>query len=434
MSEITQAKSDRASVFSWCLYDWGNSAFATVIITFIFSVYFGRGIVGDETLGAAQWGMAIATSGLLIALISPFLGAVADHYGARKPWVLLFTLLCAVPTALLYFGLPHDSAGGGVTNMLLVMVLIVLANTAFEIALVFNNAMLPHLTHPEKLGRVSGWAWGMGYAGGLVCLVLSLVLLVGLGDRPPLLGLSQEDSQNIRAVGPLVAIWIVIFTIPMMMYTRDVPRSALSLGQAMGKGLVQLKDTFKHLRRQGNLTRFLISSAIYRDGLNTLFAMGGLYAAGTFGMSFQEILIFAIGLNIFSGIGAAGFAYMDDLRGSKQTVILSLSGLLVSGIAILLVQDKTLFMALAMGMGLFIGPVQSASRTMAARLSPPEQVGQTFGIYALTGRVASFFGPAVFAWAVLEFSSQRAGMATILLFWLAGLVLLSTVKEQEPVE
>lgn len=432
MTEITHQKSDRASVFSWCLYDWGNSAFATVIITFIFSVYFGRGIVGDETLGTAQWGMAIAASGLIIAVISPFLGAVADHYGARKPWVLLFTLLCAVPTALLYFGVPHDSPGGGVSNMILVMVLIVLANTAFEIALVFNNAMLPNLSRPEMLGRISGWAWGMGYAGGLVCLVLSLIFLVGMGDHPPLLGLPQVNSENIRAVGPLVAIWIVIFTIPMMLFTRDVPRSTMSLGRAMGQGLVQLKDTFTHLRRQGNMMRFLLASAIYRDGLNTLFAMGGLYAAGTFGMSFQEILIFAIGLNIFSGIGAAGFAYMDDLRGSKQTVVLSLVGLLFSGIAILLVQDKTLFMALAMGMGLFIGPVQSASRTMAARLSPPEQIGQTFGIYALTGRVASFFGPAVFAWAVLEFSSQRAGMATILLFWLAGLVLLLSVKEQEP--
>lgn len=433
MAAPIQPKSDRASVLSWCLYDWGNSAFATVIITFIFSVYFGRGIVGDETLGAAQWGMAIAASGLIIAVISPFLGAVADHYGARKPWVLLFTLLCAVPTALLYFGVPHDAPGGGAANMIFVMVLVVLANTAFEIALVFNNAMLPHLARPEMLGRISGWAWGLGYAGGLVCLVLSLVCLIGVGDHAPLLGLPQGEAQNIRAVGPLVAIWVVLFTIPMMMFTRDVPRTTLSLGQAMGQGLVQLKDMFLHLRQRANMMRFLLASAIYRDGLNTLFAMGGLYAAGTFGMSFQEILLFAIGLNIFSGIGAAGFAYMDDLRGSKQTVILSLVGLLLSGVAILLVQDKGLFMALAMGMGLFIGPVQSASRTLAARLSPPDQIGQTFGIYALTGRVASFFGPALFAWAVLEFGNQRAGMATILLFWAAGLVLLSTVKEQEPV-
>ncbi len=424
---------DFRSIFSWCLYDWGNSAFATVIITFIFSVYFGRSIVGDETQGSAQWGMAIAASGFIIAVLSPFLGAVADHYGARKPWILWLTFLCAVATALLYFGIPHDSPGGGATNILLVLFLVVVANTAFEIALVFNNAMLPNLTRPEMLGRVSGWAWGMGYAGGLVCLVLSLVFLVGVGGHAPLLPLPQQHAENIRAVGPLVALWLVIFTVPMMLYTQDTPKASLRLSQVLGRGLSQMKETISTMRRRGNLVRFLLASAIYRDGLNTLFAMGGLYAAGTFGMSFQEILIFAIGLNVTSGIGAAGFAYMDDIRGSKQTVILSLVGLLLSGAAILLVQDKTVFMALAMGMGLFIGPVQSASRTMAVRLSPPDQIGQTFGIYALTGRVTSFFGPAIFAWAVWAFGDQRVGMATILLFWLVGMMLLSTVKEQERV-
>lgn len=418
---------DRRSILSWCLYDWGNSAFATVIITFIFSVYFGRAMVGDETAGAAQWGIAMAVSGGLIALLSPFLGAVADYYGARKPWILLFTLLCAAATALLYFGMPQGSAA----NILLILGLVVFANTAFEIALVFNNAVLPHLAPPFLLGRVSGWAWGLGYAGGLVCLILALVLLVGLGDSGPLLPLPQGHSENIRAVGPLVALWMVIFTVPMMVYTPDVPRSAMTLGQTLGRGMRQLRDTARTLRGQGDLLRFLIASAIYRDGLNTLFAMGGLYAAGMFGMNFQEILIFAIGLNVTSGLGAAGFAYMDDLRGSKQTVLLSLTGLLVTGLAILLVQDKVLFIGLAMVMGLFIGPVQSASRTMAARLSDPGQVGQTFGIYSLSGRVVSFFGPAAFAWAVVAFESQLAGMVTILLFWLAGMMLLFTVQEPQ---
>lgn len=420
-------KQRNRSIFAWCLYDWGNSAFATVIITFVFSVYFGRGMIGDENAGAAQWSMAIAVSGAIIAVLSPVLGAVADHYGSRKPWVLFFTLLCAGSTALLYFGMPQAGSG----NILFVLAMIVLANTAFEIALVFNNAMLPHLAPPEKLGRISGWAWGMGYAGGLVCLVLALFFLVGLGDVAPLLPLPQADSENIRAVGPLVALWMIVFMIPMLLLTPDVPRSALSLPQTVRRGLGQLRETARTIRQQGNLARFLLASAIYRDGLNTLFAVGGLYAAGTFGMNFQEILLFAIGLNVASGIGAAGFAYMDDLRGSKQTVLLSLVGLLVSGVAILLVQDKVLFTSLALIMGLFIGPVQSASRTMAARLAPPDQIGQTFGIYSLTGRVVSFFGPAAYAWAVMAFASQRAGMATILLFWLAGMVLLCTVREQK---
>lgn len=420
-------RAERKSVFSWCLYDWGSSAFATVIITFVFSVYFGRGMVGDETTAAAHWGLAIAVSGLLIAVLSPFMGAVADHYGARKPWMLGFTLLCAAATGLLYFGMP----GAGPGNILFILAMVVLANAAFEIAIVFNNAMLPHLAPACHMGRVSGWAWGMGYAGGLVCLVLALFGLVGLGDMAPLIPLPQDHSEHIRAVGPLVALWMLIFTIPMMLYTRDVPRSAVRLGSVLRDGVGQTWRGIVALKGQKNLLRFLIASALYRDGLNTLFAMGGLYAAGTFGMSFQDILIFAIGLNVTAGIGAALFAYMDDLKGSKQTVLLSLAGLMAAGVAVLLVQDKNIFIMLALVLGLFIGPVQSASRTLAARIAPDGCVGQTYGMYALTGRVVAFVGPAVYAAAVMIFETQRAGMASILLFWLVGMVILMGVREKE---
>ncbi len=424
---MVMTRQDRRSILSWCLYDWGNSAFATVIITFVFSVYFARVMVGDETAGAAQWSAAIAVSGAIIAVLSPFLGAIADYYGSRKPWIWFFTLIFAAATAFLYLGEPQ----AGPHNILFVLALLVLANTAFEVALVFNNAMLPQIAPRDYIGRVSGWAWGMGYAGGLVCLILSLVCLVGIGDRPPLVSLPTGASENIRAVGPLVAVWVMIFTLPMMFYTKDMPRTSLPMAKAVGLGIRQLGDTLLTIRHHGNMVRFLISSAIYRDGLNTLFAVGGLYAAGTFGMSFQEILFFAIGLNITAGLGAAGFAGMDDLKGSRQTVILSLCGLLFSGLAVLMVQDKILFIGLAMVMGLFIGPVQSASRTMAVRLSHPDHVGQTFGLYSLTGRVVSFFGPAAYALATYVFDSQRAGMAMILLFWLVGLVILWTVREQE---
>lgn len=417
----------RRSILSWCIYDWGNSAFATVIITFVYSVYFARGMVGDETHGAAQWSAAIAVSGAIIAVLSPFLGAIADHYGARKPWVLGFTVLFSMLTALLYFGVPQAGPG----NILFVLALIVLANTAFEIALVFNNAMLPQIAPKNYLGRVSGWSWGLGYAGGLVCLLVSLLGLVGLGGMDPLISLPHGASENIRAVGPLVALWVLVFTIPMMLYTEDLPRTTLPMFQVIKQGVRQLGQSLRTIRTQANLLRFLIASAIYRDGLNTLFAVGGLYAAGTFGMSFQEILLFAIGLNVTAGLGSAGFAGMDDLKGSRQTVIMSLCGLLLSGLAVLMVQDKALFVVLAMIMGLFIGPVQSASRTMAARLSRPEQIGQTFGLYSLTGRVVAFFGPAAYATATYLFDTQRAGMAVILLFWLIGLVILWTVKEQE---
>lgn len=419
--------SDKRSVVSWCFYDWGLSAFASVIITFVYSVYFGRGVIGDEVSGAAQWSFAIAISGLIIAVLSPLLGAVADYFGACKPWIVLFTLINAAATALLYFGMPHGSAA----NVFFILSMLVLANVAHEMAQVFNNALMPHLAPPEKMGRISGWAWGMGYAGGMTCLVLSLVLLVGLGKMAPLLSLPKDQSENIRAVGPLVALWMTVFMLPLLVFTRDVPRSALSLTQSVSHGLGRLAETLKTIGRHGNILRFLVASALYRDGLNTLFAMGGIYAAGTFGMSFQDILIFAIGLNVAAAIGSWAFAFMDDLKGSKTTIMISLAGLLLSGAAVLAAPDKTVFTALAMVMGIFIGPVQAASRTMAARISAPEHIGQTFGLYALTGRVVSFFGPAAYGVAVLVFETQRAGMATILLFWLAGMVILWGVRENK---
>lgn len=424
---MSDSDSRKRSIFAWCLYDWGNSAFGTVVITFVFSVYFARGVVGDETVGAAWWGYAIALSGFVIALLSPALGAVADHYGARKPGLLFFSVLCVVPTMLLYFAVPQ----AGTAAIVAVLALVVIANTGFEISLVYANAMLPHIAPAAMIGRISGWAWGLGYAGGLACLALALVGLIGLGDMAPLIPLPEDASQNVRAVAPLTALWYLLFTLPLLFWTHDVERSGLSLRAAAGEGLRQLRAALGMAGRYRNLTLYLLGSALYRDGLNTLFAMGGLYSAGMFGMDFQDILIFAIGLNVTAGIGAALFAFGDDYVGSKPVVIVSLLGLLLTGGAILLIDDKAHFIMLALVLGIFIGPAQAASRTLVARLSPPDIVAQSYGIYSLTGKTVSFFGPLAFAAATQAFGTQQAGMVTILLFWLAGLAFLLFVRENE---
>ncbi len=416
---------NKKSIFAWCLFDWGNSAFATVIVTFIFSVYFARGIVGDEVAGSAQWGYALALSGILIALLSPPLGAIADDYGARKKFLIFFSLLCVIPTALLWFAVPDPAFG----NVLMVLTLVVIANVGFEIALVFANAMLPHIAPPRMIGRISGWAWGLGYMGGLFCLVLSLVCLVGLGEMKPLIPLPQGQSEHIRATGPLVALWFSIFLLPLLLFTDDVGRTGMGMGAAARKGVSDLIHTLKNIRRYKNLATFLAASMIYRDGLNTLFAVGGLYAAGTLGMTFEQILIFAIGLNVTAGMGAMGFAWLDDGIGSRRTIMIALAGLIVTGIGVIMVADVKVFIGLALVLGLFLGPVQSASRTLAARLAPPDMINQTYGFYGLTGKCISFLGPLLFAIATQAFDSQRAGIATIIGFWLVGMVLLAKVKE-----
>lgn len=420
----------KKSIFSWCLFDAGNSAFGTVIITFVFSVFFARSVAGDEITGTALWGYAMAASGLLIAVLSPALGAVADHYGARKPGLLFFSLLCAVPTALLYYAVPDAPQA----TIMLVLGLLVIANAGFEISLVYANAMLPHIVPSSLIGRVSGWAWGLGYVGGLACLALALFGLVGLGDALPLLPVSTDQAQNIRLTAPLVALWYIVLTIPLLVWTPDAARTGLSLRDAAARGMAQWRGVATLARTHKNLALYIGGSALYRDGLNTLFAMGGIYAATRYGMEFQDILIFAIGLNVTAGIGAGLFAFGDDRFGSRRVVICSLLGLITTGAVILALTDKTHFIMAALVLGIFIGPAQAASRTLVARLTPPGLVAQSYGFYNLTGKAVSFVGPLCFAAATQFFGTQQAGMVTIILFWLAGLVFLLFVSENETYE
>jgi UMF1 family MFS transporter len=407
-------------IAAWCLFDWANSAFNTVIGTFVFSVYFARGIWGEETEGSAVWGYAVGLSGLGVALLAPVLGAIADRAGRRKPWLAAFTVLTALPTALLWWAYPDRAYAA------YALVLVVLASIAFELAGVFYNAMLPAIAPRGMLGRISGWGWGLGYAGGLASLALCLALFVQPAE-PWLVG--REEAANIRAVAPLAAVWFVLFSLPLFLLTPDEPASGIGTAQAVRQGLQSLRRTLARLPAYGNILRFLLASALWRDGLATLFAVGGLYAAGTFGMSFEEILLFAIGLNVTAGLGAAGFAWLDDGIGSRRTVLIALCGLIVFGVALLLVEAIGTFIALALMLGIFVGPAQAASRTLMARLAPPEMETEMFGLYALAGKAVSFIGPTAFALATQLSGSQRGGMAMIIALFVLGGALLLFVRE-----
>ncbi len=414
------------SLSSWCFYDWANSAFNTVIITFVYSVFFARGVVGDETSGSAYWSYAVSLSGFAVAVCGPVLGAVADNYGARKRWVAVLTMLVIV-CCLLLFLVPPGAEGRGI---ILALALVAVANTAFELAIIFYNAMLPDVAPRGMIGRVSGWAWGIGYFGGLACLAATLFLLVGFGGMDPVLPVPESDSVNIRLSTVLVALWFGLFSVPLFVCTQDVPKSGLGISQSIRLGIEGLKHTLLSIRRYRNLATFLVASALYRDGLNTLFVVGGLFAAGVYGMDFQEILIFAVAMNVSAGIGALGFAFLDDRAGSKNTIIAALAGLVISGILVLMTTEKMMFMMLAVVLGIFVGPAQAASRSFAGRLAPAGMVAQTYGLYAFTGKSIAFLGPLMYGLATQAFNSQLAGLSTILLFWISGLLLLTRVKEE----
>ena len=422
-AHTTAPPATRTGVFSWALFDFANSGFTTVVSTFVFAAYFTQAIAPDAETGTALWGTATGIAGLLIALTSPVTGAIADHTGRRKPWLAGFTLLCVVATAVLWFAAPGEQ------SIPLALTAVVFGTVGFEVGLVFYNAMLPSLSPPGRLGRISGLAWGLGYAGGLVCLVAALVGFIQ-ADPPPF-GLNTDDAEQVRATMVLTAGWIVLFAWPLFVFTPDAAPTGLSMGEAVKQGFAALSATLRQARRHANSFRFLIARMIYIDGVNTMFAFGGVYAAGTFGMSLEDIIVFGIALNVTAGGGAAVFGFIDDRLGSKQTLTISLIALIVTSVAVLLAQTVTQFWIAALIMSIFFGPVQAASRTFMARLAPADMRGEMFGLYAVSGKITSFAGPFAVGWVTALVGSQRIGMATILIFLIAGLVLLRGVREPQ---
>jgi UMF1 family MFS transporter len=421
----TRARVGRASsraLVAWSLFDWANSGFPTVITTFVFAGYFMHFVAPSGAAGFSDWGIAIAASGLVIALTSPLLGAIGDRVGRVKPWLFGASVVCAGASALLWYTRPTPD------DALWALAFVALANLGFEVGIVFYNALLPTLVPRSRLGRLSGWAWGLGYGGGLACLAIVLLVFVE-AERPPL-GLDPAEAEQFRIAGPFVAAWFAVFALPLFLFTPDRPATGAPLGLATREGVGVLLRTLRHvLKEYRNIGRFLLARIFYIDGLNTMFMFGGVYAAGTFGMGVAELIYFGIALNIAAGLGAAGFGWVDDKIGAKRTILLALAGLIILGIPLLLVQSKTLFWIVAVPLGLFMGPAQAASRSLMARLSPSKMTGEMFGLFALSGKVTAFLGPSLVAAVTAATESQRAGMATVVVLIAVGGVILLRVRE-----
>jgi len=408
------------AVVGWCLFDWANSAFPTVINTFVFATYFTSSVASDPVSGTSAWGYANTIAGVLIALLSPPLGAIADRGGGSKPMLALFVPLTGLFAASLWFVEPDPGW------VLPGLALYVAGTISFELGTVFYNSMLPRIADPSRIGRISGWGWGVGYIGGLACLVLCLMVLIQPDPAP--FGLDRTALEHVRATSLVVGAWTVVFAIPLFLYVPGQDGAREPWGQAIRNGMGAILRLLPELRRRPDIARFLLARLFYTDGLNTLFAFGAIYAAGTFGMATDEIILLGIVLNVTAGAGAAGFAFLDDRLGPKPVVLVALAGLALIGAGLLVAPDKTWFWILAAPLGLFFGPAQAASRTLMAKLAPPDQQSEFFGLFALSGRITSFMGPAVLATVTAWSGSQRAGMSTILVFLALGAAILLTVR------
>ena len=413
----------RWAVPAWCLFDWANSPFPTVVITFVFAYYFQDAVVGDPVRATALWGYALAASAFVVAILGPIFGSAADAGARRKPWLLGCSAVMVVSCALLWYATPD------IGSMWLLLGLVAIGNIGFELGMVFYNAMLPGLAGNARMGRLSGWAWGLGYAGGLVCLVLVLYGFIE-AETPPF-GLDVQQAEHVRAVAVVVALWMVVFGWPLFAFTPDLNGSRLPLGESLKVGIATLWRTLRSIKEYRMIARFLLARMVFIDGLNTLFAFGGLYAAGSFGMDLSEVLQFAVALNVAAGLGAFAFAWIDDWIGSKRTLIICLISLVVVGTAILLVEDKTWFWILGLMIGIFMGPTQAASRSMMGRLAPDGMHTEMFGLFALSGKATAFIGPWLVGLVATMADSQRVGMATIIVFFAVGLLILLSVREAD---
>jgi UMF1 family MFS transporter len=411
----------RREIFSWASYDFANSPFTTLVVTFVYASYFTQAIAPDTVTGTALWSRGVTVTALVVAFLSPLLGAVADRGGFRKLFLMLATGVCIAGTIVLYTVLPGQTTRA--------LIWFVTANIAFEMGMVFYNAFLPDIAPREIIGRVSGWGWALGYAGGLVALVVALMTLIQ--PETPWFGFSTENGENVRATNLLVAGWFAVFSLPIFLWVREDKSRVTTSGSILDASFKQFGTTFKEIREYKQIFRFLVARLVYNDGLVTIFAFGGIYAAGTFGFTLQEILIFGIVLNVAAGLGAFGLGFLDDRLGGKRTIQISLWGLSIAALIAVLAPNKWMFWVAGIMVGIFAGPTQSASRSLMGRFVPPDKENEFFGFFAFSGKATAFMGPLFLGLLTELFDTQRAGVSIVLVLFVAGYLLLRTVDERE---
>lgn len=411
-------------VLAWGLWDWGSASFNAVVTTFVFTVYLttAEGF-GGETVVSAQLGWALAGAGLLIALLAPVTGQRSDSSGRRKFWLGVNTYIVVAITAALFFVQPEQN------YLWLGLLLVAAGNVFFEFAGVNYNAMLAQISTPKTLGRVSGFGWGMGYIGGIV-----LLLVVYFGFISPdvgLFGVTGDDGMDVRVSMLIAAAWFGIFALPVLLAVPEYTgvgarREKVGFFASYGR----LAGDIRHLWRDSRTTvYFLFASAVFRDGLAGVFTFGGVLAAGSFGFSPGEVIIFAIVANVVAGISTITVGLLDDKVGPKPVIIVALIGIVIAGFAVFFLHDggQTVFWIFGLALCLFVGPAQSASRSYLARVIPAGREGEVFGLYATTGRAVSFLAPTAFAICVTIGGAQYWGILGIIIVVLIGLALLIPV-------
>ena len=404
-------------ILNFALYDFANSAFTTIIITFIFSTYFAKQIAPNPVLGQSYWGWAIGTTGILVAIIGPILGSYADKKNFTEFFIKLFTIICISLTTLLWFSKPSEK------YLLFTLIIVALANFFYELSLIFYNSILKRISKTSDLGKSSGFSFALGYIGGILILIICIKIFIDNDVLP--FGLSKENSENIRATSIVVAVWYLIFSIPFLFSLKKKINNKIELSS---DNIKKIKDLIWN-NGLSNLGKFLIARMLYADGLNAIIVMGGIFAVGVFNLEIKDLLILSILMNVTAFIGAIVGGYANDKFSSKSVIIFSLLGLIISSSIILFVKSQLFFLIFAAINGFFIGPIQSASRVFITKSIDENNQASGFGLFALSGKLTSFIGPLLVSTITYISSSQRIGFSSAIILLLIGLLILLKVKK-----
>ncbi len=449
MGEVSHKK----KIWGWMFFDWASQPYNTLVLTFIFGPYFAQ-IVSNDLMaggmaeGAARaqaqsyWGWGLTVVGVIIALMAPVIGAIADNSGKRMPWIWFFSGMYVVGALGLWWATPPSF------NIILILVSFSIGMIGMEFATVFTNAILPDLGKKEELGRISGSGWAFGYWGGVLLLALMLVLFaesekgVTLIGIEPIFGLDPEMREGTRSVGPLTALWYAVFMIPFFMWVKEKPRPVATGRIGVSLAVKELVITIKKLPATTSLFAYLASSMFYRDALNGMFTFGGIYAFGVLGWSVVDVGVFGILAAITGAIFAWAGGLMDQRKGPKPVIVTGIFVLLVVCIAVVMISRESVF-GIPVGadsslpdiafyicgclIGAAGGALQSSSRTMLVRQANPARMTEAFGLYALSGKATSFLAPFAIAVTTSITGSQRLGVTPLIALFAIGLILMFLV-------
>jgi len=398
--------SSKLKIFVWTLFDFANTSYSIIIVTFLYAVYFKQTVSEGKPIGDLYWSLGTSIAMLITAIISPVLGAIADYSAGKKRFLLFFTLQCIIATALLIFVEKGNVLSG--------LILFIIANVGFEAGLVFYDAFLPEITIPKNYGRVSGYGFGMGYLGSLVCLALVYPFI---------------QSGQIKITFLIAAVFFLIFSLPLFLKLHDnrkvveVPKSYLRIG------FNRVFWTLKHIKNYKNLSLFLLSYFFYIEGVNTVIFFSGNYASTTLHFSNIELLIFFITVQTTAILGSVVLGIVADSIGQKKTIMISLVIWLITILLAYYTQQKEMFYVVGLLAGIAMGSSQSTSRSLMSKLTPDEKKTELFGFYSFFGKSSAILGPLVFGYISYITGNQRYAISSIAFFFLIGLLILIKVKD-----